>query len=51
MSVGKVILALIFPPLAVMEYGCGNILLVTILSLAGWIPGTIAALIIVSQNN
>jgi len=46
MSIGKVILCIIFPPLAVLNKGCGSILLVTILTIAGWIPGIIAALII-----
>jgi len=46
MSLGKVILCIIFPPLAVLDKGCGSILLVTILTMAGWIPGIIGALII-----
>lgn len=50
MGIGRVILCLIFPPLAVYDKGCGSILLVTILTLAGWIPGIIAALIINNQN-
>lgn len=46
MGLGKVILCIIFPPLAVLNKGCGSILLVAILTVAGWIPGVIAALII-----
>ena len=46
MGCGKVILCIIFPPLAVLDKGCGSILLVSILTIAGWIPGAIAALII-----
>lgn len=46
MSLGKVILCIIFPPLAVLDKGCGSILLVLLLTCAGWIPGTIAALIL-----
>lgn len=46
MGLGKVILCIIFPPLAVLNKGCGSILLVVILTIAGWIPGVIAALII-----
>lgn len=46
MGCGKVILCIIFPPLAVLDKGCGSILLVSILTIAGWIPGAVAALII-----
>ncbi len=46
MGCGRVILCLIFPPLSVLDKGCGSILLVSILTLAGWVPGAIAALII-----
>jgi uncharacterized membrane protein YqaE (UPF0057 family) len=37
---------IIFPPLAVIDRGCGTILIVFALTLAGWIPGAIAALIL-----
>ena len=46
MSLGRVILCIIFPPLAVLDQGCGSILLVFLLTCAGWIPGAIAALIL-----
>ncbi len=46
MSIGRVILCIIFPPLAVLDKGCGSILLVLLLTCAGWIPGAIAALIL-----
>ena len=46
MSFWRVILCIIFPPLAVLDKGCGSILLVLLLTCAGWIPGTIAALIL-----
>lgn len=51
MSCLRVILAIIFPPLAVLDKGCGSILIVTILSFLGWLPGVIAALIILNKNN
>ena len=51
MSVLRVILAIIFPPLAVVDKGCGSFLIVFILTLLGWIPGVIAALIILNKNN
>ena len=49
MSIWRVILCVIFPPLAVIDKGCGSVLLVFILTLLGWIPGVIAALIIVNK--
>lgn len=51
MSVLRVILAIIFPPLAVIDRGCGSFLIVFILTLLGWIPGVIAALIILNKND
>ena len=42
----RIILCIIFPPLAVYDKGCGAILLVLILTILGWLPGTIAALVI-----
>ncbi|PCH53065.1 YqaE/Pmp3 family membrane protein [Lutibacter sp.] len=45
----RVILCVIFPPLAVVDKGCGSIVIVFILTCLGWIPGVIAALII--NNN
>jgi uncharacterized membrane protein YqaE (UPF0057 family) len=42
----RIILCLIFPPLAVVDKGLGSVFLVLILTLFGWIPGTIAALVI-----
>lgn len=50
MSVFRVILSIIFPPLAVFDRGCGSILTVFILTCIGWIPGVIAALIILNKN-
>lgn len=51
MSFWRVLLAIIFPPLAVLDKGCGSILIVLILTCAGWIPGVIAALIILNKNS
>jgi len=48
MSLLRVILVMILPPLAVLDKGCGSIVIVTLLTLCGWIPGIIAALIIVN---
>ncbi len=49
MSIWRVILAIIFPPLAVLGKGCGSVIIVFILTLCGWIPGVIAALIIINN--
>ena len=45
MSFGRAILCIIFPPLAVLDKGCGAVLLTLILTCAGWIPGAIAAIV------
>ncbi len=50
MSLLRVILSIIFPPLAVLDQGCGSVLIVFILTLCGWIPGVIAALVILNKN-
>ncbi|MBW6492037.1 MAG: YqaE/Pmp3 family membrane protein [Lentimicrobium sp.] len=50
MSCLRVILAIVFPPLAVIDQGCGSVLIVLLLTLAGWIPGVIAALIILNRG-
>jgi len=49
MSIWRVLLSILFPPLAVIDKGCGSILIVLILTLCGWIPGVIAALIILNN--
>lgn len=46
MSLARVLLCILFPPLAVVDKGCGSVLIVFILTLLGWIPGVLAALII-----
>lgn len=51
MSFLRVLLAILFPPLAVLDKGCGSILIVFLLTLAGWVPGVIAALIILNKSN
>lgn len=50
MSLIRAILSIIFPPLAVIDKGCGSVLIVFILTLCGWIPGVIGALIILNKN-
>jgi len=46
MGCGRALLCIIFPPLAVVDRGCGTVIIVLLLTLAGWIPGAIAALIL-----
>jgi uncharacterized membrane protein YqaE (UPF0057 family) len=50
MSCLQVLLAIIFPPLAVIDRGCGSVLIVFLLTLCGWVPGVIAALIILNKQ-
>jgi len=50
MNIWRVILSIIFPPLAVYDRGCGSIILTLILTIAGWIPGVLCALIILNKE-
>ncbi|MEA4868747.1 MAG: YqaE/Pmp3 family membrane protein [Bacteroidia bacterium] len=50
MSCLRVILAIVFPPLSVIDKGCGSVVIVFLLTLAGWVPGVIAALIILNKQ-
>jgi len=50
MSCLQVVLVILFPPLAVINKGCGSVLIVFLLTLAGWVPGVIAALIILNKE-
>jgi uncharacterized membrane protein YqaE (UPF0057 family) len=49
MSCLRVLFAVIFPPISVIDKGCGSFIIVFILTLLGWIPGVIAALIILNN--
>jgi len=51
MSFWRVLLAILFPPLAVIGKGCGSVTIVFILTVCGWVPGVIAALIILNNPN
>ena len=50
MSLIRVILAVIFPPLSVLDKGCGSVIITLILTLLGWVPGVIAALVILNKG-
>ncbi len=49
MSIWRVILSIICPPLAVLDKGCGSISITFLLWLCGWVPGVIAALVILNN--
>ncbi len=44
MSLWRVILAILFPPLAVIDKGCGSVLIILLLTIAGWILGALVIL-------
>jgi uncharacterized membrane protein YqaE (UPF0057 family) len=50
MSLIRAILAIIFPPLAVADKGCGSFLIVFLLTLICWVPGVIGALVILNKE-
>lgn len=50
MSFLRALLAIFFPPLSVIDRGCGSVLIVLILTICGWVPGVIAALVILNKN-
>lgn len=50
MSLTRALLAILFPPLAVADKGCGSVLIVFLLTLCAWIPGVIGALVILNKN-
>jgi uncharacterized membrane protein YqaE (UPF0057 family) len=47
----RILLAFIFPPLAVLDKGCGTASLVFVLTALGWLPGVIVALLILSLDS
>ncbi|WP_081740542.1 YqaE/Pmp3 family membrane protein [Aquimarina pacifica] len=51
MSIWRVLVSIFFPPLAVLDKGCGSVIIVLLLTLCGWVPGVIAALVIINNPN
>ncbi len=51
MSFLRVLSSILFPPFAVIDRGCGSVLIVFILTIFGWVPGVIAALVILNNPN
>lgn len=45
MSCLRAILCIIFPPLAVLDKGCGSIVLVSLLTCCAWVPGCLGAIL------
>jgi uncharacterized membrane protein YqaE (UPF0057 family) len=51
MSIWRVLVSIFFPPIAVFDKGCGSIVIVILLTICGWVPGVIAALVILNNPN
>jgi uncharacterized membrane protein YqaE (UPF0057 family) len=49
MGLGRALICILLPPLAVLDKGCGTILIVTLLTLCGWVPGVIDALVVCTK--
>ena len=49
MSLFRVLLSIFSPPLSVIDQGYGSVFIVFILTLCGWVPGVIAALVILNN--
>ncbi|MGN0724973.1 MAG: YqaE/Pmp3 family membrane protein [Treponema sp.] len=45
MSFLRALVCILCPPLAVLDKGCGSVLITLVLTCVGWIPGVIAAII------
>lgn len=50
MGIIRVLICIFFPPLAVVDKGCGSFLIVFILTCCGWVPGVIGALVICNKQ-
>ncbi len=50
MSLIRLFWAIVLPPLAVIDQGCGSVIIVFLLTLCGWVPGIVAALIILNKS-
>ena len=51
MGILRAIACILLPPLAVFDKGCGAILIVFVLTLLGWLPGVIAAIIFCTRSD
>ena len=50
MSIMRAIVCVILPPLAVLDRGWGNVIIVAVLTCLGWVPGIIGAMLICSMR-
>ncbi|MCP4645951.1 MAG: YqaE/Pmp3 family membrane protein [bacterium] len=50
MGVFRALLCILLPPLAVLDKGCGSVAIVAALTLCGWVPGVIGALILCTRQ-
>jgi len=46
----RAIVCVILPPLAVIDKGWGNVIIVAVLTFLGWVPGIIGAMLICSMQ-
>jgi uncharacterized membrane protein YqaE (UPF0057 family) len=46
----RVLLCIVFPPLAVLDKGCGAIVAVSVLTVLGWVPGIIGAIVFCTRE-
>jgi uncharacterized membrane protein YqaE (UPF0057 family) len=49
MSIWRAIVCVLLPPVAVVDKGCGSFFIVLVLTLLGWIPGIIGAMVICTR--
>jgi len=49
MSFIRVLLAILFPPLSIIDKGCGSFFFIFLLTLCVWIPGVIGALVFLNN--
>ncbi|HWQ25609.1 MAG TPA: YqaE/Pmp3 family membrane protein [Chlorobaculum sp.] len=50
MDIRRLTLAFVMPPAAVMNKEAGTIMLTGLLTLLGWVPGVVAALVMINQK-
>ena len=50
MSFWRALVCILLPPLAVADKGCGSFFIVFVLTLCGWVPGIIGAMVIVTRK-
>jgi len=50
MDIKRLMLAVVLPPAAVMNKEAGTIMLTGLLTVFGWVPGVVAALVMISRE-